>query len=53
MYISPVELVPDIFQDFYSIEKNKYILRSSSDFSMSFKKSKVTQFSISYRAPQL
>ena len=54
MYKSQVRLVSDIFQDFCSIPKSKYILRSSGDFSIPLKKfKKITQFSISYRAPQL
>ena len=53
MYKSQIGLVPDIFHEICSIPKNKYILRSSDDFSIPLKKSKLTQFSISYRAPQL
>ena len=37
MYKSQVRLVPDIFHDFCSIPKSKYILRSSGDFSIPLK----------------
>ena len=54
MYKSQVRLVSDIFKDFCSIPKSKYILRSSGDFSIPLKKNKkINQFLISYRVPQL
>ena len=49
MYKSQVRPV----SDFCSIPKNKYILRSSDDFLIPLKKSKLTEFSISYCIPQI
>ena len=46
-------LVPNIFQNFFTEKETKYKLKSSGNYYVSFKKSKLSQFSISFRGPHL
>ena len=48
MFKTKHQLVPLGFQNIFSTKINKYTIKSS-NFTIPFKKSKLTQFSISYR----
>ena len=52
MFKTKHQLVPLAFQNIFSTKINKYTLKSS-NLTIPFKKSKLTQFSISYRGPHL
>ena len=53
MYKTCRKLVPDVFQTLFVEKINKYTLKSQGNYAKPFKKSKLTQFSISYRGPHV
>ena len=53
MFKTKLKLVPNIFQNFFNEKETKYKLKSSCNYYEPFKKSKLSQFSISIRGPHL
>ena len=53
MFKTKLKLVPNIFQNFFTEKETKYKLKSSGNYYVPFKKSKLSQFSISFRGPHL